>query len=252
MLKYILPLIPKHERYVEPFAGGAAVFWAKEPSPVEVINDTNKEVINFYQVAQKDFGSLQEEVQATLHSREQHRQAVVVYENPDMFTPVKRAWAFWVLSCQSYSASIAAGWRYGRSKKVESLIDKKRQVFTMTIAERLELTQIECNDAIKVIESRDTPNAFFYCDPPYFNANMGHYSGYTQQDFANLLETLSHIKGKFLLSSYPSDLLIEFTKQYGWKTVTVIRKLGMKRDGARTKAEVLTMNYEPVAALKVE
>jgi len=111
LLKYILPLIPKHQIYAEPFAGGAAVFWAKEPSSVEVINDTNKEVINFYQVAQKEFPALQEEIRATLHSREQHRQAIIVYENPDLFTPVKRAWAFWVLSSQSYSASIACGWR---------------------------------------------------------------------------------------------------------------------------------------------
>ena len=252
MLKYILPLIPKHEIYVEPFAGGAAVFWAKEPAPVEVINDTNKEVINFYQVVQKDFDSLQKEIQTTLHSREQFRQAVIVYENADMFIPLKRAWAFWVLSCQSFSASIATGWRYGRSKKVETLIDKKRQSFTAEIKERLELTQIECNDAIKVIQSRDTPDTFFYCDPPYFNANMGHYDGYSKQDFTDLLETLSHVQGKFLLSSYPSDILTEYTKRYGWKTSLVHRNLGMKREGARSKTEVLTMNYEPFEGLPFE
>jgi DNA adenine methylase len=218
--------------------------WAKEPSPVEVINDTNKEVINFYQVAQKEFPALQEEIRATLHSREQHRQAIIVYENPDLFTPVKRAWAFWVLSCQSYSASIACGWRYGRSKKVESLISKKRDNFIATIRERLELTQIECNDAIRVIESRDTPDTFFYCDPPYFNANMGHYGGYSRQDFANLLNTLANIKGKFLLSSYPSDLLKEYTQKQGWKTFVIHRKLGMRKEGERNKTEVLTMNYE--------
>jgi DNA adenine methylase len=252
MLKYILPLIPKHEIYVEPFAGGAAVFWAKEPSPVEVINDTNKEVINFYQVVQKEFLALQEEIQATLHSREQHRQAVIVYENPDMFTPLKRAWAFWVLSCQSYSAFIATGWRYGRSKKVETLIDKKRGDFTGIIKERLELTQIECNDAVKVIQSRDTPDTFFYCDPPYFNANMGHYDGYTKHDFASLLQELAKVKGKFLLSSHPSEILSEYTERYGWKRSLVHRKLGMKRAESRNKTEVLTMNYEPFEGLPFE
>ena len=252
MLKYILPLIPKHEIYVEPFAGGAAVFWAKEPSPVEVINDTNKEVINFYQVVQKDFDLLQQEIQATLHSREQFRQAVIVYQNADMFTPLKRAWALWVLSCQSFSASLATGWRYGKSKKVESQVNKKRQNFTAEIKVRLELTQIECNDAIKVIQSRDTPDTFFYCDPPYFNANMGHYDRYTKQDFTDLLEALSHVQGKFLLSSYPSDILTEYTKRYGWKTSLVHRKLGMKREGARNKTEVLTINYKPFKGLPLE
>lgn len=44
----ILPLIPDHVTYVEPFLGGGAVFWTKPKSEVEVINDTNRELINFY------------------------------------------------------------------------------------------------------------------------------------------------------------------------------------------------------------
>lgn len=37
----IVPLIPKHRLYCEPFAGGAAIYFAKEPSELEVLNDTN-------------------------------------------------------------------------------------------------------------------------------------------------------------------------------------------------------------------
>lgn len=252
MLKYILPLIPKHEIYVEPFAGGAAVFWAKEPAPVEVINDTNREVINFYQVAQKDFDSLQTEIQATLQSREQFRQAKIVYENPDMFTPLKRAWAFWVLSCQSYSASIGSGWRHAKSAKIMQVFNVRREAYIPSAQSRLENTQIECADALRVITTYDDSSAFFYVDPPYFNANMGHYGGYTLRNFTDLLETLSKVKGRFLLSSYPSDILTEYTKRYGWKTSVVHRKLGMKREGSRNKTEVMTMNYEPSEELRLE
>ena len=46
----IVPLIPKHRLYCEPFAGGAAIYFAKEPSELEVLNDTNRELINFYKV----------------------------------------------------------------------------------------------------------------------------------------------------------------------------------------------------------
>ncbi len=55
MLKEILPIIPKHKIYVEPFFGGGAVFWAKEPAVTEVINDTNMRVVNFYEVLKHDF-----------------------------------------------------------------------------------------------------------------------------------------------------------------------------------------------------
>ena len=42
MLSIILPMIPEHNLYCEPFFGGGAVFFAKEPSKIEVINDTNR------------------------------------------------------------------------------------------------------------------------------------------------------------------------------------------------------------------
>jgi len=67
-----------------------------------------------------------------------------------------------------------------------------------------------------IIRSRDSLNSFFYCDPPYFNSDCGHYDGYSEQDFENLLVTLSKIDGKFLLSSYPSDLLLKYAKANGW------------------------------------
>ncbi len=62
MLSVILPMIPEHSIYVEPFFGGGAVFWAKEPAQVEFINDINGEVANFYRVLQTDYDALKREV----------------------------------------------------------------------------------------------------------------------------------------------------------------------------------------------
>ncbi|MBN4051392.1 DNA adenine methylase, partial [bacterium AH-315-M05] len=66
LAKTIVALIPEHRLYCEPFFGGGAVFFAKEPSTVEVINDTNREVVNFYRVVKKHFRKLQQEIWATL------------------------------------------------------------------------------------------------------------------------------------------------------------------------------------------
>lgn len=55
LCKTIIPLIPKHTCYVEPFAGAAWVFWKKEKSKVEVLNDINNELINLYRVVQNHF-----------------------------------------------------------------------------------------------------------------------------------------------------------------------------------------------------
>ena len=50
MLTYILPRVPKHKCYVEPFCGGATVFFAKNKCANEVLNDTNDNLINFYKM----------------------------------------------------------------------------------------------------------------------------------------------------------------------------------------------------------
>lgn len=246
LAKTVLSFIPQHTLYCEPFLGGAAIFFAKNVSEVEVINDTNTELINFYKVCKNKFHELQGLARITLHSRKDHDDAWVIYNKPHLFDEVKRAWAVWVLSSQSFSAKLDGSWGYGKQDgKVTATISNKRDAFTEQLAIRLQSAQIECADALYIIQSRDTPQSFFYCDPPYYNSDCGHYNGYSEQDFENLLITLSTIKGKFLLSSYPSNVLKRYSKQFGWtmwsveQNVTVNTKSGyLKR-----KIEVLTANY---------
>ena len=248
MTKEITSLIPVHELYCEPFIGGGAIFFAKEPSRIEVINDTNREVVNFYRMVQNDFVALEKEIRITLHSRDLHRKARVIYENPDMFSELKRAWAFWTLASQSFSGILTGAWSYSKTIKPQTAIKvaHKRTDFTEDYAIRLQNTQIECDDAIRLIRRLDSKTTFFYCDPPYYNANMGHYDGYTIEDFEMLLKTLSAIEGKFLLSSYPSPVLTDFIKQNGWHTKVVEKNLTASKPATRvkkTRIEALTANY---------
>lgn len=242
----ILPLIPKHTLYCEPFFGGGAIYFAKQPSEMEVINDTNGDLINFYRIAKTKSKELQKEITATLHSREHHQNAKIVISYPQLFNDIKRAWAIWVLANEGYASRLDSNWGYDRKRNTSAKrLKNKREDFTNQYAKRLEETEIESNDALKVIESRDSKESFFYCDPPYHNASMGHYNGYSQQDFENLLELLSKIKGKFLLSSYPSKLLTEFIKKNKWQTKEIEMPLTViaKYNSGKTKIEVLTANY---------
>lgn len=248
MVKNILPLIPEHNLYCEPFCGGAAVFFAKENANVNILNDTNRELINFYHILKSDFTSLEKEIQISLYSRDLFRKASVIYNNPDMFSDLKRAWALWILSTQGFAAKLDGTWGYERAKDTTTKkFQNKKGAFTCELAVKLQDTQLECADALYVIHSRDTDQSFFYVDPPYFNSNMGHYDGYSENDFRELLETLSNMKGKFMLSSYPSPALDEFTKREGWHTyrfdATV--SVSVRKENPKSKTEVLTLNYAP-------
>jgi len=217
---------------------------------VEVINDTNKELINFYRTVQNDFVSLEKEIMITLHSRDLHRKAKVIYDNPDMFTEIKRAWAVWVLANQSFSSMLDGSWGYDIKKgSMPKKLQNKKESFTHDYAVRLQNVQIECTDALRIINSRDTKDAFFYCDPPYYNSDMGHYDGYSLEDFESLLKTLSKIDGKFMLSSYHSPILAQYANEFGWTQqsfklqVSVNNVPSNAAKPKKQKIEVLTYNY---------
>jgi DNA adenine methylase len=244
MVKYLLPLIPVHKLYCEPFFGGGALFFAKPKSEVEVINDINGEVVNFFKVIKLKFKELEKEIKATPHSRKLFKKARVVYEFPEMFTDVHRAWAFWTLTNQGFAGMIGA-WGFGKDNSKETALARKREGFTEEYAERLRTVQIESNDALKVIDRCDAKDSFFYIDPPYFNSDQGHYKGYTKEEYILLLERLRKIKGRFLLSSYPSDILKQYIGKYKWGSQSIKKSIAVTKLTDKKKTEMLVFNYDP-------
>src|SRR5690606_23681178 len=159
--------------------------------------DYNAMVVNFYEQLKTNFQELKQLTEATPYSRQAYKKAMVIYDNPYLFSPVIKAWAFWVGTIQGDNNQIG-NWRASQPRCKESLLNfNKKEILTPELSNRLDLVQIENVDAIYLIERMDTPDTFFYLDPPYVGANQGHYGGYTQEHFNRLLEVLSRIKGKF-------------------------------------------------------
>lgn len=227
--------------------GGGAIFWSKLPSKVEIINDYNRELINFYEVCKNEFIELEKMIRISLHSRSLHADATVMYDNPHLFTRIQRAWAVWVLSSQSFGSMLDGPWGYDiKSSTMAKKLNGKRDSFTEQLAIRLQNVQIENTDALRVIRSRDHKEAFHYCDPPYYNSDCGHYDGYSKDDFEMLLRALENCEGNFLLSSYPSDILKAYTKKNNWYTHKLEQSVSVTKTtrGRKKKIEVLTSNYD--------
>lgn len=251
LTKQLLGLIPPHKIYCEPFFGGGALFFAKSPSNTEVINDVNSEVTNFFKVVKTKFSELQKEIQGTPHSRELFKKARFMYEFPEMFSDVQRAWAFWTVTNQGFSG-MTDSWGFGKDNSKERALSNKRSDFIEAYAKRLDTVQIENHDALKVIGRCDSRDTFFYCDPPYLNSDQGHYAGYNESDFKFLLDTLVKIKGKFLLSSYPNKLLSEYIKKYKWKTKQVKKSVWVTKLTNKQKIELMVFNYDEPEVSELE
>lgn len=244
MLSEIIPLIPDHGQYIEPFVGGGALFWAKPGSPSEVINDLDGRVTNFYRVVQLKFGELQQLIQATPHSEIEYRRARQMLMD-GTGTDVERAWAVWVQTRMSFSNIMLGGFAFssvGQARVTANARDK----FTEVYMERMRNVEIFQRDALELIKMKDHSDAFFYCDPPYTHSDQGHYKGYSDKDFKNLLDTLSGIKGKFLLSSYPVPDLKSYREENGWNSKDVKQSLAVngKRGEKKFKIEAVTWNYD--------
>jgi len=191
---------------------------------------------------------LKQEIESTLFARDAYTDAWLIYRKPQSHSKVLQAWAFYVGTNMGFSCRIGS-WGFDKYGKRLKAFRNKKLVFDTNIPKRLEITQIENNNAIRVINNFDTPATFHYIDPPYIETNMGHYKGYSISEYKELLNTLAQIKGKFLLSGFPNDILDSHIKKFGWHIKTfdqpkTASKATLGKPRLARKTEVLVANYE--------
>jgi DNA adenine methylase len=239
----LLKLIPEHLQYVEPFCGGATLFWNKQPSVHEVLNDFDNRVINFWEVLQTDFEPLQFLIQKTLHSEYYHKLAAKILKEP-ITNRVEFAWAFWAQTNMSFTNVIGAGFAFNNSGKLSNLLFNKRKEFTEYFRNRLEKVEIFNRDALDLILLKDTPETFIYLDPPYVESDCGHYEK-GKDVYYQLLDLLPTLKCKWLMSSYPSEQLSNLRGIYFWQHKNIYKNLSVsgKHNAGKMKTECLTWNY---------
>jgi len=228
MLAKLLPLLPPHKVYVEPFCGAASLFFAKSPSPVEVLNDLNEDVVNVFRVLQdkETHEELRFRLMYTPYARAEFVRAIEMLKQKDL-TPVERAWAFMVRQNMGFSGNIRASggtWSRAFISKQGPADTCNRWLMRLSMLDawrwRLMMVQIDCRDALEVIRYWDSPDTLFYVDPPYVNETRKSLNVYTHEMTAEqhkeLVRLLLGIKGKAVVSGYEHPLYSPFG-QAGWK-----------------------------------
>jgi DNA adenine methylase len=252
MLTKLLPLLPPHKVYVEPFCGAASLFFAKPPSPVEVLNDLNEDVVNVFRVLQnkETHEELRFRLMYTPYARAEFVRAIEMLKQKDL-TPVDRAWAFMVKQNMGFSGGIRANagdWSraFTSNQGCADVCNSWLMRLSMLDAWRWRLmtVQIDCRDALEVIRYWDSPDTLFYVDPPYVAETRKTLDAYayemTADQHKELVESLLGIKGKAVVSGYEHPLYSPFA-QSGWKVHKFhtachaagrIRQNGLQGDGS--------------------
>lgn len=257
--------------YVEPYFGGGSVLFANDPTGIsEVANDLNFQLSNFwYVLADVDMfhrfkrivdampfsGAMWDK--AKEHQTEDCIQAgmgVAIDKTWSSEMLVEAATSFFVHCRQSMSGRMASFAPLTRNRTRQGMNEQVSAWLSCVegLPEahgRMRRVAVLNMPAVKVIRQQDGPRVLHYLDPPYLHKTRKTTKEYgkhemSDDDHRELLETLTQIKGRFILSGYPSKLYDEFAKRHGWNTdVKRIDNKSSKAADKELKDETLWMNF---------
>lgn len=229
----IVKMFPEHDCYCETFAGGLSIFFEKPPSKVEVINDVNESLMNFYRVLQRKPKEFLERGKYELYSRSLYYEYLIDFKIKKMhndgdipskicselgvtyeymnkiinteFDDVERAFRFFALIKEAFSAKFNAGWGMGVVRNSATSFFNEFKIIDM-VTDKLKRVQIDCRDFEDIIDTYDGDRTLFVFDPPYQKSDNDSYyfqmgnKPFTLSDHQRLYNRFKNIKGKGILT----------------------------------------------------
>ncbi len=251
--KQILAMLPPHSCYIEPFAGAAWVLFGKEPSDVEVLNDIDQELVNFFRIIKHNPEAFIDSFDLALVSRSEFNRLAAL--DISKSTDVERAHRFYYL--------IMAGWggELNHPRFQTSIVDsghgnrligalKRLRERIDPIHARLKTVIIEHLEWEKCIDRYDRQGVVFYVDPPYPGNGCNYLHNMREWgDHNRLAERLHAAKGYWIYSSYDIAEVRAMFSNPDYRITPVRSVSGMiaKKNGPTCieNREVLITNFDP-------
>lgn len=238
----ILPLLPEHTCYVELFAGAAALFFAKEPVKVEVLNDVNGELVNLYRVVQHHLDEFSRQFRWALTSRQLY--TWLQETQPETLTDIQRAARFFYLQKMSFGAKIE-GQTFGTATTSPARLNLLRLEEDLSAVHlRLHQVFIEHLDWSACIKRYDRPHTLFYLDPPYWGTE-GYGVEFGLEQYDQMAELLRSMKGKAVVSVNDIPEMRKAFKGLETRRLSIKYTVGASGQGRRERGELLVFNYKP-------
>ena len=214
--------------YIEPFFGGGSLFFYKEPSKKEVINDLDKNIFILMKGFKKYDGN---EITKSINGN-YDKDKFIILKNYKPKTEYNKFIQLLLLIKLSFFAEMRT---FGNKFYINTNYGNKYN-------ERLKNTIILNKDYKEVIKKYDGPNSFFYLDPPYSMSEKEKYYNNQYININELYESIKNIKGKFLISYDDNKEVKELFKDF--KIIKVSTTYNSTQNiEKRKKTEILIKNY---------
>lgn len=259
MAERIAELLPPHDVYLEPFLGSGAVFFAKEQSRHEILNDLNGDIVTFFRVLRDQPDELERACRLTPYSREEYDRARC--SDTSCVDDIERARLWFVMVNQSFAKTARrnTGW----SRTIAQNHSAPKTIATrlgrfQAVAERLAEAMIEHVDAFDLISSigNSDRSTAIYVDPPYLRStrrtspNAGGSSAGCDyeidmgkpEDHERLAAVLNDVSASVILSGYPSALYDELYAGWDRISIDVVSSAGRWTQANERRTEVLWSN----------
>jgi DNA adenine methylase len=235
----IISLLPEHLTYVEPFAGGAQVLFHKPPSNVEVLNDLDFDIVNFFRVCQWHYDELIRYLRFCFVSRTLHQLHLAT--NPATLTDIQRAGRFFYLQKNSFGGLILKQkFHYGVTQPSNYNPERIPEIIEQT-HKRLQRVQIESLPYEQILEKYDRATTVFYLDPPYWERKLYKFN-FTEAAFEDMEQRLRAVTGKFILSLDDRPEVRNLFQRFRIEAVELAYTA--KRDTKSRHKEVLILNFD--------
>jgi DNA adenine methylase len=225
--KQIISLIPPHSIYCEAFAGAGWIFFRKDPSKSEILNDLDSDLISFYRVLQNHLEEFLKQFKWLLQSREQFEDWKSQLDSRGL-TDIQKAARYYYLQRLCFGGRVS-GRTFGVSPERPGRINLLRLEEELSeVHLRLYNVMIENLPWNEFVDRYDRPETFFFLDPPYFESPTYKHNFYVIDDYVKIAEKLRNIKGKFILTLNDHPEIRRVFKDFYIKPVNLQYSVGIE------------------------
>ncbi|GHD63906.1 DNA adenine methylase [Jeongeupia chitinilytica] len=238
----LFPLFPPHECYVEPFAGGAALFFMRPvPAKTEVLNDINGELVNLYRVVQHHLDEFVRQLGWMPSARQ-----VFKWEQekaPETLTDIQRAVRFYYLQQHSFGGKVQ-GQTFGTATTAPTTNLCRVEDNLRAAYRRLAGVYIEHLSWQDVVQRYDRAHTFIYCDPPYWETE-GYGVPWDFDNYLQMAEFMRTCKGKVMVSINDHPAIREVFDGFWMEGLDIKYSTGNTHGAPQTSRELVICNWGP-------